>query len=121
MLFDIVCAFVIAGTLMLFVWLLRGMLLMPLAKGKHTVITVVVKVNGFEPFLEQTVSGLSWLESNGILPGNVVIVDDGMDEETRTVAQRLATRRKGVCFQRKDVSLWERNEEQLNYREESTP
>lgn len=118
MLFDIACAFIIAGTLILFVWLLRGMLLMPLAKGKHTKITVVVKVNGFEPFLEQTVSGLGWLESNGAMPGNVVIVDDGMDEETRAVAQRLAARRKGVCFQRKDVPMWEKNEEQPNYRGE---
>lgn len=118
MLFDIVCAFVIAGTLVLFVWLLRGMLLMPLVKGKHTKITVVVKVQGFEPCLEQTVSGLNWLKSNGTLPGNVVIVDDGMDAETRTVAEHLSRQKSGVCFQRKDVPLWEKNEEQLNYREE---
>lgn len=117
MLFDIVVAFIIAGTLFLFVWLLRGMLLMPLVKGKHTKITVVVKVQGFEPCLEQTISGLCWLGSNGTLPGNIVIVDDGMDEETRSVAQHLCRHQNGVCFQRKDVPLWDRNEEQLNYRE----
>lgn len=118
MLLDIISAFIIAGTLILFVWLLRGMLLLPLAKGKHTKITVVVKVSGFEPCLEQTIAGLAWLESNGTMPGNVVIVDAGMDEETREVAQRLSRRKKGVCFQRKDVPLWETNEEQQNYREE---
>lgn len=117
MLFDIVVAFIISGTLILFVWLLRGMLLMPLVQGKHTKITVVVRVRGAEPCLEQTLAGLQWLSANGTLPGNVVIVDDGMDEETCAVAQRLSGRRKGVCLQRKDVPLWKRNEEQLNYRE----
>jgi len=121
MLFEIVTAFIIAGTLILFVWLLRGMLLMPLTKGKHTKMTVVVKVQGREPCLEQTISGLNWLSSNGTLPANVVIVDDGMDEETRTVAEHLSRSQKGVCFQRKDVTLWQRNEEQPNYREELTP
>lgn len=118
MLFDIVCAFVVAGTLILFIWLIRGMLLMPLKKGKHTKITIVVKVRDFEPCLEQTIMGLSWLESNGTLPGNVVILDDGMDEETAKVAQRLCRRQKGICYQRKDVSPWGMNEEQLNCAEE---
>lgn len=118
MLFDIVVAFIIAGTLILFVWLLRGMLLMPLKKGKHTDLTVVVKVRDFEPNLEQTVTGLGWLESNGTLPANIVIMDDGMDEETLKVAQRLVRRHKGVCLRRKDVTLWETNEEQPNYGEE---
>ena len=46
-----------------------------------------------------------------------MIVDDGMDTETRTVAEHLARQKSGVCFQRKDVPLWEKNEEQQNYRE----
>ena len=120
MLFDILCIFCVAGGVILFIWLLRGLLLMPLKIGKSTQLTVLVKVKGAELCLEQTVKGLNWLKSNGTLPGNIVIMDDGMDEETIKVSERLAANLHGVSYQRKDVSVWETKEHSHNSTEGST-
>ena len=62
---------------------------MPLKKGKNTNIIILVRVAGHEPVLEQTVKGLGWLRANGTLPGNIRIVDDGMDQETEKLSVLL--------------------------------
>ncbi len=121
MFFDLIATFAVAGAVVLFIWLLRGLLLMPVKKGVHTKLTVVLSVDGAEPCLEQTVRGLCWLRSNGALPGNVVISDAGMDEETLNVAKRLVLSQSGVCCRREDVTVCQRNEASRNYMEESTP
>lgn len=121
MLFDIFCVICIAGAVILFIWILRGMLLMPLKLGKNTRLMVLLQVKGVEPCLEQTVKGLDWLRSNGTLPGDIVIVDDGMDEETVDISQRLTNDLNGVrCWKKKDVSAWETKEHLYNSAEGST-
>ena len=40
--------------------------------------------------LEATVDGLLWLINDGVLFGKIVLLDDGMDEETREIARRLS-------------------------------
>ena len=100
MLYNLIGTFVIAGGVILFIWFLRGLMLTPLKKGEHTQLTVLVRVTGREPALEQTVKGLGWLRSNGTLPGTVVLVDNGMDEETAQVAEKLARSVAGVCYRR---------------------
>jgi len=122
MLLELVSTFLIAGAIILFIWLLRGLLLMPLKKGKHTQMTILLHVTGKEPALEQTVKGLCWLRSNGSLPGNLLIIDDEADEETSEVATKLAQMQPGVSYQkREDVAVWTANEQPKNYTEGSTP
>lgn len=121
MLFELIGTFLVAGAVILFIWLLRGLLLMPLKIGKHTKMTTVLHVTGHEPALEQTVKGLCWLRANGSLPGSVVILDDGMDTETAAVARKLAETQAGVCCRRKEVAVWPANEQPKNCTEGSTP
>ncbi len=121
MLSNLIGTFLIAGAVILFIWFLRGLMLTPVKRGAHTKITVLVHVSGEETTLEQTVQGLHWLSANGTLPANVVILDGGMDPETAAIAQKLSVDTPGVCYQREDVSLWQRNECPKNYTDGSTP
>ncbi len=75
---------------MLVLWMLRGIMLTPVHKGKNTRISVNIFVSGPEPGLEQTVDGLCWLGSNGTLPASITVVDAGMDGATRDIAKTLA-------------------------------
>ena len=121
MLYNLIGTFVIAGVVILFIWFLRGLMLTPLKKGEHTQLTVLVRVTGREPALEQTVKGLGWLRSNGTLPGTVVLVDNGMDEETVQVAEKLARSVAGVCYRREEVDVWPPRSGPKNCTEGSTP
>jgi len=90
---TLVSAMIIAG-----LWLLRGMILTPVAGGKNQNVTVELRVKGSSPELENTVSGLLWLSDNGTLRADIVIIDEGMDEETRQEAGLLAKTDERVSF-----------------------
>ena len=79
-------------------WFLRGKTLLPVKLGKGQELTVVLRVRGSAPELENTVNAIEWLRADGTLPMNILIVDDGMDNETRRTAQLLA-RRKLIDFE----------------------
>lgn len=83
----------LAAALVLFlVWWARGAMLTPVRIGKQSVLTINLRVSGYEPALEESLDGLVWLRDNGTLKGDIVLIDAGMDEETRQLA-KLAERR----------------------------
>lgn len=87
----LLCA-VAAGLVVVFVWSLRGALLLPVRWGRHTRPELRLRVDGPEPGLEETLCALAWLRENGTLRCTVVVEDRGMDEDTRDMA-RIAARR----------------------------
>ena len=63
---------------------------MPVKLGEGQSLTAVIRVKGSAPELENTVNAIEWLRADGTLPMSVLIVDDGMDSETRRTARLLA-------------------------------
>jgi hypothetical protein len=92
MIIDIFMAVVISAAIILLLWLLRGVMLTPVKKGKNQKLTVTLRVTGPSPELESTVDGLLWLIRNGTLPAEIIIEDAGMDSETRQAAELLCSR-----------------------------
>jgi hypothetical protein len=92
MIIDIFMAAVISAAIILLLWLLRGVMLTPVKKGKNQKLTVTLRVTGPSPELESTVDGLLWLIRNGTLPAEIIIEDAGMDSETRQAAELLCSR-----------------------------
>ena len=74
-------------------WLALGALLLP---GRCAARFIVSARSGGEG-LEQTVKGLLWLRRTGLLRGEIVIEDCGLDEGGLSLARALAEER-GVCF-----------------------
>lgn len=70
---------------------------MALRLGEGQELTVLLRVTGSAPELEETVRAIERLRENGELPAAILIVDAGMDSETRQAA-RLLARRKLVDF-----------------------
>ena len=74
-------------------WLALGALLLP---GRCAVRLTVPAQGGGEG-LEQTVKGLLWLRRTGLLRGEIVIEDRGLDGDGAALARALAEER-GVRF-----------------------
>ena len=87
----LLCA-VAAGLIVVFLWSLKGTLLLPVRCGRRTALEIRLAVSGAEPRLEETLSALVWLRENGTLKGSIVIEDRGMDAETREMARLLSRR-----------------------------
>lgn len=85
-----ILAFLIAAAVLFLCWKLRGVMLTPVCRGKGQSLELILRVSGASPELEATVDGLLWLINDGVLFGRIVLLDDGMDEETREIARRLS-------------------------------
>ena len=85
-----VFALAIAAALAALIWLLRGVMLIPVRTGENQSVTLVLRVSGSAKGLEHTVDGLIWLIQNGTIPAELILLDGGMDEETRNAAEILA-------------------------------
>ena len=96
-----ILAFLIAATVLFLCWKLRGVMLTPVCRGKGQSLELILRVSGASPELEATVDGLLWLINDGVLFGRIVLLDDGMDEETREIARRMARGQR-------TVTLWTR-------------
>ena len=64
----LLCA-VASGLVVLFLWSLRGTLLLPVRCGRHSRLEFRLLVTGPEPGLEETLGALVWLRENGTLKG----------------------------------------------------
>lgn len=76
--------------IMFLVWLIRGLLLTPVPMSRNMDLTMTLRLRGACPELESTVNGLVWLIKNGTVCGQIVLRDDGLDEESRRMAELLA-------------------------------
>lgn len=83
----IVCALSVG--LLLLLWYVRGVLLTPIRMDGSVQGTIVLRVTGPAPTLEQTIDSLRWLQQNGTLPIKILVIDAGMDEGTRRIAAAL--------------------------------
>lgn len=97
-------ALAIAAALAVLIWLLRGVMLTPVRTGENQSITLVLRVTGNAKELEHTVDGLAWLIQNGTIPAELILLDDGMDEETRNAAELLAADL-GIVLRRPEETL----------------
>ena len=95
---KLIAAIPASAALLLFCWKLRGVMLTPVCRGKNQRLAIVVRVSGASPELEATVDGLLWLLSDGVLFGEVILRDEGMDTETKEIARRLAESREKVTL-----------------------
>ena len=92
----------IAAAILWLCWKVRGVMLTPVCRGQNQTLRLVLHVSGASPELEETVDGLLWLIGDGVLPGTVELLDDGMDEETREIARRMARGQRNVTLWTKE-------------------
>ncbi len=78
-----------AGGLFL-ICLLHGKLVTPVRSAKGACLHAVVAASGSPDNLEHTVDGLLWLIRSGKLCCDILIVDAGLDEESRAMVRLLA-------------------------------
>ena len=94
-----------AAVSLLFIFFIRAVksaLIMPVKTFKGIDMFAVVRVKGSVPQLEQTIKSLSYIREDGKMP--IIILDDGMDEDTRKIAH-LASKSKDEITVRDGMSL----------------
>jgi len=94
MVWQVIFCVLAAAGILLFLWCLAGTFLLPVA-GDGMVIRY--RASGGAPALEQTVRSFLWLRETGLIDMPLQIIDDGLDQEARGVAVRLA--QKYPCIQ----------------------
>ena len=75
---------------------LYEILLSPIHPGKGERLEAVLRVSGDAPGLENTLRGLLWLKNSGRVRMDIVIVDEGMEPDTRQTAELLCREGNGV-------------------------
>ena len=89
------------------IWLIIGRLRTPILWGSQVRVSTVVSATGEAEGLEQALDGLIWLQENGLLKGQIVIADCGMDRDGERLA-RQAVKKYGkiaIC-KAEDVRQW---------------
>jgi len=87
--FEICLAAAICGIVLVIFFIVRRILLTPIPKTDGASIVTVVSVSGDAPQLEQTIGGLLWLLDSGTLDSTILIVDRGLSESGRKMAQLI--------------------------------
>lgn len=87
---DFIVGLAIAAVLFILFWSIKGVVLTPIIGGENTYIGIVLKVNGAEPKLEQTIKGFVWLRDNGTLKANLHINALHADDATLHIARAYA-------------------------------
>lgn len=90
MLLELVIAAAVAIGAFGIIWLLRGIVLTPVPRGKNLEISILLDVKGEAGELENTVDALCWLQKNGTLPARILVRGQDMGPETAQVAHLLA-------------------------------
>lgn len=86
---EAVLAFLIAAAVLSFGWLLFGRLVTPVKTGKDVRLYCLLRARGDAENLQQTVKSLQWMDSTRVLRARIMIVDDGLSEEGRKMAETL--------------------------------
>ncbi len=77
-----------------------GAVLLPLRRRGDLRLTVLLRGNGDPNCLERWLRGLVWVRESGLIWWDIVILSDGLGEESRGIAQRAADKSDGGCFGR---------------------
>ncbi len=94
---EIIGALFVAGGLLALGWLIFGRLLTPELDRTAPVFAVVPARGGGE-LLEYTVNGLSWMRECKCQTCAILILDLGLDEKGRALAQALRRRTPGLVL-----------------------
>ena len=105
---KILAVLMLAAVAILIFALLYEIIICPVRPGKGERLQAVLRVSGSAPCLENTLRGLLWLRSSGRVKMGIVVVDEGMDEDTRQTAQLLCGEENGIVLIRKKE--WTRTE-----------
>jgi len=87
---DIILTVLISAAVVAALWLIYGRLVTPVSAGKGERLFAAIYARGATPQLEKTVNGLLWLISTGKAHMELLIIDGGMDAESRKIAELLA-------------------------------
>jgi len=89
------------------VWSLYGSLRTPVRCGRGCGISTVVTAKGCAEGLEQTLKGLVWLEENGIVVAQILIVDCGLDADGLILVRLLAKKHANISIAKpEEVQQW---------------
>ena len=105
---KVLAVLMLAAVAVLIFTLLYEIIICPVKPGKGERLQAVLRVSGSAPCLENTLRGLLWLRGSGRVAMGIVVVDDGMDEDTRQTAQLLSGEESGIVLLRKKEyeNLW---------------
>lgn len=95
---KILAVLIMAALAVMAFMLLYEIILCPIKPGKGERLEAVLRVSGSAPGLENTLRGLLWLQSSGRVHMSIVIVDEGMDNDTRQTAQLLCCERNNIIL-----------------------
>ena len=83
---TLVIAIIIVGA----VWVIYGRFVMPVKAGNGEKLYTIIYANGSAPDLSRTVDSMLWLLNSGRIDMEIVIVDGGLDAESRKIAELRA-------------------------------
>lgn len=92
MIYNFLIAFLISLCIFGLMQWAKNRLLGSVPRGRNIRLSTVIIVSGSAPELENTVKALVWLRQSGRLDAEIVLRNCGMDEETASVAEKLARR-----------------------------
>ena len=92
MFINLIISFIAAAGIIFLLWIMRGIMLMPVSIGENQRMEIILTISGAAPELERTVNALWWLKENGTLQGDIILRNNGMDAETEETAKLLCRR-----------------------------
>ena len=98
---DILTSLAVCAFIIVFIRAVKSVIIMPVKKCKGIEMFTVLRVEGSVPQLEQTLKSLAFVKDDGKMP--VIIVDGGMDENTRKIAE-LSARSKS------EIQIWNQDQ-----------
>lgn len=99
---KIIAVLMLAAVAMLVFWLLYGIIICPVKPGRGERLEAVLRVKGSAPCIENTLRGLMWLRGSGRVDMAIVVVDEGMDADTRQTAELLCGKENNVVLIEKE-------------------
>lgn len=105
---DFIIGVLAAWGLVMLVWTLAGAVLLPLSRTKGLRLTVLVRGRGQVPQLERYIRGLLWLRDSGLVWWDVLLLDQGLSEDARQRAVKIAEKERQVSLGQMDSpETWE--------------
>ena len=83
------CVLLILGFAWL-LWMLSGALLTPVRSSQDAWLTLVIRVCGDAPELEQLLRGIRWLRESGTLVADVLLINCGLTDDAAALCERAA-------------------------------